>query len=79
MPGKKAGSENNEVDYNSRHPEPLARQEDHDSSRQAEFKLRETEGEFEREIITARSSCLARAATTNTCRHRTFEPDGGHR
>ncbi|KAK2569859.1 hypothetical protein P5673_005712 [Acropora cervicornis] len=41
VPGKKAGSENNEADYNSRHPEPLAQQEDHDSSRQAEFELRE--------------------------------------
>lgn len=38
VPGKKAGSENNEADYNSRHPEPL---EDHESSRQAEFELRE--------------------------------------
>ena len=28
----------------SRDPEALARQEDHDSSRQAEFELRETEG-----------------------------------
>ena len=41
VPGKKVGSENNEADYNSRHPEPLARQEDHDSRRQAEFELRE--------------------------------------
>lgn len=41
VPGKKVGSENNEADYNCRHPEPLARKEDHASSRQAEFELRE--------------------------------------
>ena len=49
VPGKKAGSENNEADYNSRHPEPLALQEGHASSKQAEFELRETEGEFEKD------------------------------
>ena len=41
VPGKKAGSENNEADYNSRHPEPLATQEGHASSKQAEFELRD--------------------------------------
>ena len=51
VPGKKAGSENNEADYNSRHPEPLARKEGRASSKQAEFELRETEGEFEKDII----------------------------
>lgn len=33
VPGKKAGPENNEADYNSRHKEPLARQEGHACSR----------------------------------------------
>ena len=51
VPGKKAGSENNEADYNSRHPEPLARQEGRTNSKQAEFELRETEGEFEKDIM----------------------------
>ena len=51
VPGKNAGSENNEADYNSRHPKPLARQEGRTSSNQAEFELRETEGEFEKNMM----------------------------
>ena len=48
VPGKKAGSENNEAGYNSQHPEPLAAQLDHPSSRQAEFELRETRANLRR-------------------------------
>ena len=61
--GKRAKSENNQADYTSRHPEPLARQERHASSRQAEFKLRETEGEFEKDIMTTVISSLPEAVT----------------
>ena len=51
VPGKKAGSENNEADYNYRHPEPLAAQQGHPSSKKAEFELRETKGEFEKDVM----------------------------
>ncbi|KAK2566494.1 hypothetical protein P5673_009104 [Acropora cervicornis] len=60
---EKAGSENNEADYNSRHPEPLAAQPDHPSSRQAEFELRETEGEFEKDIRAIVNSSVPEAVT----------------
>ena len=63
VPGKKAGSENNEADYNSQHPEPLAAQQDHPSSRQAEFELRETEGEFEKDIRAIVNSSVPEAVT----------------
>ena len=63
VPGKKVGSENNEADYNSRHPEPLAAQPDHPSSRQAEFELRETEGEFEKDIRVIVNSSVPKAVT----------------
>ena len=63
VPGKKAGSENNEADYNSRHPEPLAAQQDHPSSKQAEFELRETEGEFEKDIMAIVNSSVPEAVT----------------
>ena len=42
VPGKKGGSENNEADYHSRHPEPLAMQKSQVCMSQAEFELRET-------------------------------------
>ena len=63
VPGKKAGSENNEADYNSRHPEPLAAQQDHPRSKQAEFELRETEGEFEKDIMAIVNSSVPEAVT----------------
>ena len=63
VPGKKAGSENNEAVYNSRHPEPLAALPDHPSSRQAEFELRETEGEFEKDIRAIVNSSVPEAVT----------------
>ena len=61
--GKKAGSENNEADYNSRHPELLAAQQGHPSSKQAEFKLREIEGEFEKDIMAIMNSSVPEAVT----------------
>ena len=60
---KKAGSENNEAGYNSRHPEPLAVQKGHPSSKQAEFELRETEGEFEKDIMAIVKSSVPEAVT----------------
>lgn len=63
VPGKKAGSVNNEADYNSRHPEPLAAQQDYPSSKQAEFELRETEDEFEKDIMTIVNLSVPEAVT----------------
>ena len=57
-PGKKAASNNNEADYNSRHPEPLARQEGRTSSKQAEFEMRETEGRFKKDMAIVKLSVL---------------------
>ena len=51
VPGKKAGSDNNEADYNSRHLEPLVMHLSHGNRNQAEFELRETEGVFEKDIM----------------------------
>ena len=79
VPGKKAGSENNEADYNSRHPEPLARQEGRTSSKQADFELRETEGEFGKDIMAivklSGSSYMAGLARGNACRQRAIESE----
>ena len=58
------GSENNEADYNSRYPEPLAVQQGHPSSKQAEFELRETEGEFEKDIMAIVNSSVETLADT---------------
>ena len=49
--GKKGGSENNEADYHSRHPEPLAMQKSQTCKSQAEFELRERVDEFEKDVM----------------------------
>ena len=51
VPGKKEGVENKKADYHSRHPEPLAMQKSQASKNQAEFELRETVEEFEKDIM----------------------------
>ena len=63
VPGKKAGSENNEADYHSRHPEPLARQKSQDGKSPAEFELRETVEEFEKDIMAIVKSSVPEAVT----------------
>ena len=49
VPGKKAKAQTNEADYNSRHPEPLTRQ-DSRAVHQTEFTVREDDELFERDI-----------------------------
>lgn len=61
VPGKKAGLENNEADYNSRHPEPLVVPKSHGNRNQAEFELRETEGVFEKDIMSIVQSSVPEA------------------
>ena len=63
VPGKKAGPENNEADYHSRHPEPLAMQKSQTSKSLAEFELRETVEEFEKDIMAIVKSSLPGAVT----------------
>ena len=63
VPGKKAGSENNEADYHSRHPEPLARQKSQGGKSPAEFELRETVEEFEKDIMAIVKSSVPEAVT----------------
>ena len=63
VPGKKGGSENNEADYHSWHPEPLAMQKSQVCMSQAEFELRETVEEFEKDIMTIVKSSVPEAAT----------------
>ena len=72
VPGKKAGFENNEADYNSRHPEPLAAQQRHPSSKQAEFELRETKGEFEKDIMAIVNWSVPEAVTWQELLEETF-------
>ena len=61
VPGKKAGSENNEADHHSRHPEPLARQKSQDGKSPAEFELMETVEEFEKDIMAIVKSSVPEA------------------
>ena len=63
VPGKKEGAENNEADYPSRHPEPLATQKNQASKKQAEFELRETVEEFEKDIMAVVKSSVPEAVT----------------
>ena len=63
VPGKKAGSETNEADYHSWHPEPLARQRSQDGKSPAEFELRETVEEFEKDIMAVVKSSVPEAVT----------------
>ena len=63
VPGKKGGSENNEADYHSRHPEPLAMQKSQACKSQAEFELRETVEEFEKDIMAIVKSSVPEAVT----------------
>ena len=63
IPGKKGGSENNEADYQSRHPEPLAKQKSQACKSQAEFELRETVEEFEKDIMAIVESSVPEAVT----------------
>ena len=62
-PGKKEGAENNEADYHSRHPESLAMQESQASKSQAEFELKETVEEFEKDIMAIVKSSVPEAVT----------------
>ena len=50
-PENKEGLENNEADYNSRHPEPNAGDSDGNSKNQAEFQLTEPEKGFEGDVM----------------------------
>ena len=61
--GKKEGAENNEADYHSQHPEPLAMQKNQASKTQAEFELRETLKEFEKDIMAIVKSSVPEAVT----------------
>ena len=61
--GEKEGSENNEADYYSRHPEPLAAQESQASKKQAEFELRETVKEFQKDIMAIVKSSVPEVVT----------------
>ena len=63
VPGKKGGSENNEADYHSWHPEPLAAKKSHTCKSQAEFELRETVEEFEKDIMAIVKSSVPEAVT----------------
>ena len=63
VPGMKEGSENNEVDYHSRHSEPLAMQKSKTCKSQAEFELRETVEEFEKDIMAIVKSSVPEAVT----------------
>ena len=63
MPGKKGGAENNEADYHSRHPEPLTKQKNPSSKKQAEFELKETVVEFEKDIMAIVKSSVPEAVT----------------
>jgi len=58
VPGEKETSENNNVDYYSRHPQPLAVQESHASKKQANFELRETVEEFQKDMMTNMKSSV---------------------
>ena len=61
VPGKKEGSENNEADYHSQHPEPLTMQKSQTCKSQAEFELRETVEEFEKDVMDIVKSSLPEA------------------
>ena len=63
VPRKKGGSENNEAGYHSRHPEPLAMQKSQTCESQAEFELRETVEEFEKDIMAIMKSSMPEAVT----------------
>ena len=63
VPRKKGGSENNEADYHSRHPEPLAKQKSQTCKSQAEFELREKVEEFETYIMAVVKSSVPEAVT----------------
>ena len=63
VPGKKEGAKNNDADYHSRHPEPLAMQKSHDSKNQAEFELRETVEKIEKDTMTIVKSSVPEAVT----------------
>jgi len=63
VPRKKDGAENNKADYHSRHPEPLAMQKSQASKTQAEFELRETVEEFEKDIVAIVKSSVPEAVT----------------
>ena len=65
VPGKKEGAENNEADYHLRHPEPLAMRKSQVSKNQAEFELRETVEEFEKDIMAIAKSSGPEAVTWN--------------
>ena len=63
IPGKRGVSENNEVDYHSRHSEPLAMKKSQTCKSQAEFELRETVKEFEKDIMAIVKSSVPEAVT----------------
>ena len=63
IPGEKGGSENSEADYHSRQPEPLAMQKSQTCKSQAEFELRETVEEFEKDIMAIVKSSVPEAVT----------------
>ena len=62
VPGKE-GSENNEVYYHSQHPEPLAMQMCQACKREAQFELRETVEEFEKDVMAKLKSSVPEAVT----------------
>jgi len=62
VPGKE-GAENNEADYHSWRPEPLATQRSQASKNQAEFELRETVEEFEKDVMAIVKSSVPEAVT----------------
>ena len=63
IPRKKEGLENNEADYRSRHPEPLALQKSRTCKSQAEFDLRQTVEEFKKYIMAVVKSSVPDAVT----------------
>ena len=63
VPGKKEGLDNSEADYDSRHSESLGTQESQASKNQAEFDLRETVEEFNKDIMAIVKSSVPEAIT----------------
>ena len=63
VPGKKEGVENNEADYHSWHPKPLTMEKNPSSQKQAEFELKETVEELEKDIMAIVKSSMPKAVT----------------
>ena len=71
VPGKNAGMENNEADFNSRHPEPTCDTEKGNNVVETEFELKEPKEGFEKDIMAVVRESVPEAVTVQELQQQT--------